>query len=192
MALPLSACKGPISDTELQEILSALLPKDAELNGYIWGDAFTTAAPDSSEGVEDSRTPIYEAVSNSPYGSVEAFKADIESVYTEEICTIIFEYAFENSDSGMSRFCDDVDDEGKTVGIRMDVTNNHEPYKLTTTAYISSARVKRSTSTMMDAEIDVTYLRESGAVSDTIVINLLNVEGVWKINSQTWIINAEQ
>ena len=193
LLLPLStSCalfKGPISDEQLREMLTELLPKDAELTGYIWGDSFTTAKQPEEDDY-DAYAPIYYAVSaDAPYKSVKALKSEVEKIYSSELTQIICEYAFESSDLVMSRFCDDVDDKGNVIGLRMDVTKNHKPYELTAVAIISTAKVKRSTNFMVEGTL--TIKAGKAQTEREMKIKLLKENDVWKIDSQTWLAGVE-
>ena len=181
--------KGPISDEELRGILTELLPQDALLNRCIWGEEIK---PNLTPEVDDENaySPIYYTVSSdSPFHSVEQMKKEVEAVYSSEISEIINEYAFESNDIAMSRFCDDVDDKGNVLDLRIDVTHNHNPYKLTTTAYISSAVVRRSTRYMIEAKIEFTS--GESQTRREMKIRLLKEGESWKIDSQTWISRVE-
>ncbi len=180
-----SLFKGPITDEELVEIVAPLLEKDALLSGYIWGNSFDTSSSPSEEDIE-ARTPIYYAVSlSSPYRSVEELRAAAEELYSADLMVIVNQYAFENSDTIMARFCDDVDDNGKVTGLRIDITHNHTPYNLTAVAYVNTAVVKRSTKTMIEGEIEITAgASERRSVME---IRLLKEGDAWKLDTQTWI-----
>ncbi len=197
LSILMSACscamfKGPASDEQLRELLRELLPKDANLNKFIWGDAFETAE-EVKENDKNSKSCVYYTVSaDAPYHSVESIKKDMEALYTAEICEIIYNYAFENSDITMARFCNEYEDEQNTKvkDLRIDVTANHQPYELTAKAMISTAVVIRSTNTIIEGEMSFTA-GEAGKVRK-MTVKLLNTDGSWKLDTQTWIVEVEE
>lgn len=185
VAASLVLLKGPIDNEEFIEIITPLLERDAELNGYIWGDAFDTAEELKDEDIKAS-VPVYYAVSSSsPYKNIEELRKAAEELYSKELMIIVDQYAFENNDQVMARFCDDVDDDGKVIGLRVDVTANHTPYNLTTVVYINTATVKRSTNNMIEGEIEITS--GSSGKRSTMEIRLLKEGDTWKLDTQTWI-----
>ena len=110
-------------------------------------------------------------------------------IYSAELASIIAEYAFENSDLGMSRFCDYRDEDGEVTDLQVDVTDKHEPYTLTAVADLDSVKVKRSTQTIIECELTV----ESGknATERTITVTLLYENDGWKFDSYNWIIGVK-
>jgi len=186
-ALPLlSGCalfKGPISDGEIREILGEILPGAAELNRCIWSDYPIPSGV--SEEDRKSTVSLYKTVeADFPYHDLDSFMADVQRYYTAEMSVIIAEYAFDNTDNSMARFCNLYDDNRKVIDLRVDVTENHPPFNLTASADISTARVKRSTGSIIDAEIETAT---ANGKTNTLTINLLKEEGAWKINSYNWI-----
>jgi hypothetical protein len=194
----LAGCGGPYSgkESEVGEILFPLLEKDAELNGYIWGDRFTTAESVSADD-EDSTSAIYYFVSDeSPYKSCEELRAAAKEIYSEDLMEIIENYAFENNDTVMSRFCDadadtdadktDETESGENAGktLKIDVSSLHPAYKLTAAVRLDSLKVTRSSSTVIECELE--YTAGSSDTVRTMTVKLLLEDGVWKLDTQTW------
>ncbi len=189
----LAGCGGPYSgrEDEVEKILLPLLEKDVGLNGYIWGDKFTTAGSVSAND-EKSTSAIYYFVSDeSPYRSCEELRAAAEEIYSEDLMKIIESYAFENNDTVMSRFCDGESDE--TDGeesekaektLKIDVSSLHPAYKLTAAVRKDSLKVKRSSSTVIECELE--YTAGSSDTLRKMTVRLLLEDGVWKLDTQTW------
>ncbi|MBO4355309.1 MAG: hypothetical protein J5850_00455, partial [Clostridia bacterium] len=74
-------------------------------------------------------------------------------------------------------------DSDDITDLQIDVTKNHPPYKLTTVADLSSLKVKRSTVTIIECELECTV----GQRSTTMVLRLIKEDGIWKIDSQNWL-----
>lgn len=188
-AIQLFSCAGPYGgkESEVKDILLALIDKDIELSSYIWGDGFDTMEYDSSK--EGSATPLYVRVSDdSPYHSCRELEAAAEEVYSTDLMKIIRGYAFENNDDVMSRFCDYTGSDGlgnekAIVDLQVDITKNHPPYKLVTVADISTLKVKRSTAMIIECELECTV----GSRESTMTVRLIKENGVWKIDSQNWL-----
>lgn len=188
--LTLPSCalfKGPVSDDDIKDIFREILPELAALNRCVWGDE---AIPDGvSEDDQKSTVCLYKTVkSDFPYHNLDDFMAAVRKYYSADMLVIISEYAFTNSDSTMARFCNEVDDKSNIVDLRVDVTQNHPPFDLSGVAKIDTAKVKRSTTSIIDAEIEVFY---AGGRTKTLTVNLLFEEDRWKINSYNWIAGVE-
>lgn len=184
LPLLLFSCKGPYSDEEAAAILSELLVKDAELNRYIYGDGFSTLEDPGEDA--DKTTTIYKRVNaDAPYHSVEALRAAIVEVYSEEIAADICTFAFENTDTVMARFCDFTQND-EVADLQIDVTQNHPPYKLSTVVYPSTVKVTRSSATIIEAEIE--YSNGADGEHRTMEVKLLKENDTWKLNTQTWAI----
>lgn len=184
LILPLSllSCQGPYSDEEAANILAELLEKDAELNRYVWGDGFSTLE-DPGDAAEDTSVVYYRVNADAPYHSVDALKAEVEALYTEEVRLIINAYAFENTEASMARFCDFYQND-EIADLQIDVTLNHPPYRLNTVIYPSTAKVTRSSATIIEAEIEYS----NGADGDrrTMDVRILKENDSWKLDTQTW------
>lgn len=181
--LTLTGCKGPIGDTEAVEILTPLLEKDVELNRYIWGDGFTTREDPGDDAKETDFCKYYRVNEDAPYHSTAELKAAILDVYSTLLSETICAYAFENNDETMARFCDFM--QNNEVGdLQIDVTLNHPPYSLDAVLYPATAVVKRSTTTIIEAEVEYS-IGEDGE-HHTMTVRLLKQDGKWKLDTHTW------
>ncbi len=177
--------KGPIEDNEFIDIITPLLEKDAALSGYIWGSSFETKETPKEEDLKAVASIYYTVASDAPYQSVQQLRDAALEIYSSELVNIIEQYAFENGETTMARFCDDYDDEGNVCGLRLDISSNHTPYSLTAVAYINTARVKRSTNNMIEGEIEITA--GSSQRKSTMELKLLKQDDIWKLDTQTWL-----
>lgn len=184
LILPMSlfSCAGPYSDDEAAEILGELLVKEAELNRYIYGDGFSTRE-DPGEDAEKTTSIYYRVNEDAPYHSVDELKAEITALYSEEITPIIYGYAFETTETIKARFCDFYQNDA-VADLQIDVTLNHPPYELKTVVYPSTAKVTRSSVTIIEAQIE--YSNGPDGEHRTMEIRLLNENDTWKLDTQTW------
>ena len=181
--------KGPISDEQAAEILGELLPETAILNTYIWGDAVKTAKTVDEED-ESSSVPVYYTVSSDcRYHNTDEFMDDVVKYYSIEMAEIISEYAFENSDTTRSRFCNLYDNDMNVIDMQVDVTKNHAPFELTAVALPQTAKVKRSTETIIEATM--TTLVGEDRKENEITIRLLYENDRWRIDTYNWIAAVE-
>ncbi len=178
----LGSCKGPYSDSEASELLVELLEKDAALNHYIWGDGFGTLT-DPGEDAEKTSCTYYRVNADAPYHSVEELKQAMAEIYSEELYAIVAAYAVENTENSMARFCDFYQNE-QVADLQVDVTMNHPPYELNTVIYPSTAKVSRSSATIIEAEVE--YTVGTNQERQTMKIRILKENGAWKLDSQTW------
>ena len=180
-----SLFKGPISDAEAAKILGELLPEAARLNTCIWGDAVKPGKAVDEED-EDSSVSVYYTVSaDCPYHNTDDFMDDVVKYYSAEMSAIISEYAFENSDTTRSRFCNLYDDKMNVIDMQVDVTRNHAPFELTAIALPETAKVKRSTETIIEATL--TTLVGEDRNENELTIRLLYENDRWRIDSYNWI-----
>ena len=179
----LTGCKGPVTDAEAIAIITPLLERDVELNRYVWGAGFSTReTPSEDEKVSDI-CEYYRVSEDAPYHSTAALKADIEEVYSTLLSAAIFDYAFNNTDDTMARFCDFKQD-NKIADLQMDVTLNHPAYKLDAVMYPSTIVVKRSTTTIIEAKLE--YSIGTNGERRTMDIRVLKQDGKWKLDTHTW------
>jgi len=180
------SCKGPVSDSELIEIITPLLEREAELCSYIYGDAFKTSQ-DPGDDVSSSFAKYYEVREDSKYRSIDALKEEINAVYTKETAEIISIFAFngytDESDGGASvtpRFA-----ETKDGILQIDVAR--EPYDMRGIIHASTAVVKRSSARMIRASVKFSRFSSDGR--ETVVKKTLELkmeDGVWRLDSQTF------
>ncbi|MBQ7325606.1 MAG: hypothetical protein IJW98_07670 [Clostridia bacterium] len=178
-----TGCKGPITDAQAVEILTPLLEKDAQLNLYIWGDGFTTRDDPGEDSNVIETCKYYRVSEDAPYHSVAELKAAIEEVYSQQLVPSIYAYAFENNNETMARFCDFKQND-QVADLQIDVTLNHPPYELATVFYPSTAVVKRSTTTIMEVEVE--FSNGEGGERQTATLRLLKQNDVWKLDTHTW------
>lgn len=179
----LGGCSGPYTDADAVEIMTPLLQQDAQLNRFIWGDGFSTReAPGEDANVTDN-CKYYRVNEDAPYHSVDEFKAAISAVYSTQLTEEIYQYAFENNNESMARFCD-FKQNGKVADLQIDVTANHPPYSLSAVFYPETAVVERSTATIIEATVE--YSIGKDGERQTATIRVLKQDGVWKLDTHTW------
>lgn len=179
----LTGCKGPITDAQAIEILTPLLEKDVVLNLYVWGDGFSTKDdPGDDKDVTDT-CKYYRVNEDAPYHSTAALRTDIEEVYSTLLAKAICEYAFENTGEAMARFCD-FKQNGGVGDLQIDVTLNHPPYDLDAVLYPETAVVKRSTTTIIEAELE--YSISKDGEHKIMTVRALKQDGKWKLDTHTW------
>lgn len=181
--LTFTGCKGPVTDAEAVDILIPLLEQDVELNRYVWGDGFTTREDPGEDAKATDSCKYYRVNEDAPYHSTNQLRAAIEDVYSTLLSVTICAYAFENNDESMARFCDFMQNDA--VGdLQIDVTLNHPPYELKTVLYPNTATVKRSTTTIIEAEVE--YSIGMDGAHEVMTIRLLKQNGKWKLDTHTW------
>ena len=182
-SLSLVGCKGPMTDADAVEILTPLLERDVELNRYVWGDGFTTReTPKEEEKISDI-CQYYRVSEDAPYHNTAALRADIEEVYSTILAAAICDYAFVNTGDTMARFCD-FKQNNQIADLQIDITLNHPPYKLDAVMYPDTAVVIRSTTTIIEAELE--YSIGKDGERKTMEIRVLKQDGKWKLDTHTW------
>lgn len=188
IAVLLTACGGPYKgrEAEVEAILRPLVEKEAALLRYLYGDGFTTLDPVSEEDANYTTTAKYYRVSgDSPYHSVDALKAAIKEIYSEDRAAEISSGLFEG---GFSRFSDyqvmGIGGEVLGTDLGIDVTLNHPPMELFTVVRPSAVTVKRSTASLIECEVDYTDSRNGS--KGTLLVTLIDEAGTWKLDSSTW------
>lgn len=179
----LAGCKGPFTNADAVSYLTPLLEKDAQLNHYIWGEGFSTREDPGADVNVTETSKYYRVNEDAPYHSVAQLKAAIEEVYSSQLISEIYAYAFENNNEVMARFCDFTQD-GKVADLQIDVTNNHPPYQLSAVFYPATAVVERSTATIIEAKVE--YSIGADGERQTTTVRLLKQDGVWKLDTHTW------
>lgn len=179
----ITGCAGPISDQQAIEILTPLLEKDVVLNQYVWGSGFSTREDPGGDIGVTTICKYHRVNEDAPYHSTAALRADIEEVYSTLLAAAICQYAFENTEDSMARFCDFIQD-NKVGDLQIDVTLNHPPYELDAVMYPDTIHVKRSTTTIIEAEIE--YSIGSDSARGTMIIRALLQDGKWKLDTHTW------
>lgn len=183
LLLTFAGCKGPYNDAQAVEILTPLLERDVELNRYVWGDGFTTRDDPGEDADATDTSKYYRVNEDAPYHSVEELKKAITDLYSTLLSETICAYAFENNEDTMARFCDFIQND-EVADLQIDVTLNHPPYPLKAVLYPSTAVVKRSTTTIIEAEVE--YSIGMDGERQTMTVRMLNQDNVWKLDTHTW------
>lgn len=175
---------GPYSDEEACEIIDALLIREADLNGYIYFDSFKTKE-DPGEDVNSSFQRYYLVHPDSKYTKLDQLKAEVDAIYTVEGRENVYEHAFTGIDDGESvsrpsRFFED--EEGLKINVAGDT------YTGRTLALLGSAKVKRSNSTHIRAEITTYRFNSEGdPIRHIKEIEVMLEDGAWKLMGQSLI-----
>lgn len=185
------SCKGPITDEMAKEIISPLLVKEAEINGYIYGDKFRTE-DDPGDDVNSSFAKYYRVAEDSKYKSIADLKAALSEVYTEKTVSVVCVYAFDGytdeEDGGASirpRF-----EEDEKGYLQIDVAK--DPYDMRGVIHPDTVRVIRSTNSLMRVKIDYSRFSKDGretVIEKTLELSLEN--GSWRLNTQTFAVKSE-
>ncbi len=188
LLISLTAC-GYYSNDEANEILDELLTREAELNRYIYGDAFKTEE-DPGDDVNASYQKYYKVASDSKYLTIASLMAEVDALIVSTSLEAIYEYAFEGlGDEDLSyppRFAED--SEG-----HLEINVADHMYSPRSVALLGSARVKRSNATHIQAEITLYRFDSEGnpiEVQKDVEIRVEN--GVWKLVNQTMIIGVTE
>lgn len=183
LLLTFAGCKGPYNDAQAVEILTPLLERDAELNRYVWGDGFTTRDDPGEDANATDTSKYYRVNEDAPYHSVEELKKAITDLYSTLLSETICAYAFESNNDVMARFCDFTQND-EVADLQIDVTLNHPPYPLQAVIYPSTAVVKRSTATIIEAEVE--YSIGVDGEHQIMTVRVLKQDEVWKLDTHTW------
>ena len=181
--VPLASC-GAYSDEEANEILDAILIREAELNGYIYFNSFKTKE-DPGDDVDSDFQKYYLVHPDSKYVTLASLMGEVDALYTVEGRENVYEHAFTGLDDGETvsrppRFFED--EEGLKINVAGD------KYSGRTLALLGSAKVKRSNATHIRAEI-TTYRfdSEGNPILHIKEVELLYEDGAWKLMGQTLI-----
>ncbi len=185
----LFASCGVYSDDETAEILDELLTREADLNGYIYGDSFETQE-DPGEDVNSPYQKYYTVHPDSKYVTLSALMNEVDALIASASREEIYAYAFDGVSDGESvssppRFAEDKD--GR---LQINVADNM--YAQMRTVYLlGSARALRSTKTHIKAEITVyRFDREGNPVEATKTVEIRQEDGVWKLLTQSMVIGV--
>ena len=181
-----SSCAPAYSDEEAINILAEVLAKDIELNKIIWGEGLSPEK-DAGEHVNDSTFYYTEVSMLSKYTSLDELKEAVKDTYTEELQAIVWQYAFgyeEIESDIIPRYS-----ENKDGFLMVNVAKaTLRKFDLTSVAYIGEAKVKRAKKDMIRIEVPFSA---DGKTFRERTIELHLVDGVWKLDTQTWCIDFQ-
>lgn len=173
------------TDEEANEIIDALLIREAELNAYVYGDAYETKE-DPGEDVNATTQRYYEVKEDSKYLTITSLKAAVDDLIVSTSREGIYGYAFDGTideyGSRPPRFREN------SVSKNIDINVADNDYKLTTVALLGSAKVSRSNETHIRADITVYRYKSDGSFEKgTKEVEIRKEDGVWKLIDQTMI-----
>ena len=173
------------TDEETNEIIDALLIREAELNAYVYGDAYETKE-DPGEDVNATTQRYYEVKEDSKYLTITSLKAAVDDLIVSTSREGIYGYAFDGTideyGSRPPRFREN------SVSKNIDINVADNDYKLTTVALLGSAKVSRSNETHIRADITVYRYKSDGSFEKgTKEVEIRKEDGVWKLIDQTMI-----
>lgn len=173
------------TDAEVNEIIDPLLIREAELNSYVYGDAFKTKE-DPGEDVNAETQRYYEVREDSKYLTITTLKQAIDDLIVSTSREGIYGYAFDGTSdeygSRPPRFREN--SESKNIDINV---ADHD-YTLSTVALLGSAKAVRSNKTHIRAEITVYRYKSDGSFEKATKEVEARIEnGVWKLIDQTMI-----
>ena len=182
--LSLVSC-NTYTDAQANEIINDLLIREAELNTYIYGDAFKTKE-DPGEDVDAESQRYYEVTEDSKYLTITTLKAAVDDLIVSTSREGIYGYAFDGtSDENGSkppRFREN------SISKNIDINVADNDFKLTTIALLNSAKVDRSNKTHIRATITVYRQKTDGSYEKgTKQVEIRMEDGVWKLINQTYI-----
>lgn len=173
------------TDAQANEIIDVLLVREAELNAYIYGDAFETKE-DPGEDVNAGTQRYYEVAEDSKYLTIASLKKAVDDLIVSTSRDGIYGYAFDGTNdeygSRPPRFKEN------SVSKNIDINVADNDYKLTTVALLGSAKVSRSNKTHIRADITVFRYKSDGSFTKgTKEVEIRMENGVWKLIDQTMI-----
>ena len=183
--LSLTACKGPIEDSEAREIAKELIEKEIILTAHVYGDAFQLSNPAEYDQHTDDTTFYYAKVSEkSVYTTQKQLEDAIDEIYTQNVAEEIKEFAFVGAPGAdgatiIARFYQPKDDDR----LKIDVTS-YGVYSLTAVVDVDSIAVKRSTKRMMEVTMNYTAGKSDTVREMTIMLRKENDD--WKLDARTF------
>lgn len=183
-----TACSA-YSDEEAGAIIDELLTREADLNGYIYGNSFKTAE-DPGEDVDSTYQKYYTVHPESKYLTLASLQKEVDSLFASAAREEIEDYAFNGISDGDSyssppRFAED-----KDGNLQINVAD-HMYEQMRTVALLGSTRVKRATATHIKAEITVIRYDKNGTPYEAKKdVELRQEEGEWRLLSQTMVIGV--
>ncbi|MBE6608358.1 MAG: hypothetical protein E7633_07365 [Ruminococcaceae bacterium] len=181
-----SACAPAYSEEEAREILAEVLAKDVELNRIIWGEGLPTEK-EPEEHVDDSTFYYMEVSMLSKYTSLDELKEAVKETYTDELLDIVWQSAFGYEDIEseiIPRYA-----QNKNGFLQVNVAKSTlRTFDLTSVAYIGESKLVRAKKDMIKIEIQTSSDGEN-FIERTLELYL--VDGVWKLDTQTWCIDFQ-
>lgn len=187
LPLTLSACTY-YSDEETAAIVDEVLTKEADLNRYIYLNAFQTEE-DPGDDVNSTYQHYYTVHPDSKYRTISALKDAVNEVIASVSREEIYAYAFDGlsseDNSVPPRFASDEDGY-----LQINVSDN--AYSQMRSVYrLGSAKAKRSNQTHIKAVITVIrYDKDGNPREAEKEVELLLEDGQWRLVSQTMIIGV--
>ena len=173
------------TDAEANEIINDLLIREAELNSYIYGNAFQTKE-DPGDDVNASTQRYYEVREDSKYLTIASLKKAVDDLIVSTSREGIYGYAFDGTNDEYGSRPPRFKENSTSKNIDINVADND--YKLTTVALLGSAKVSRSNKTHIRADITVYRYKSDGSFTKAIKEVEIRLEnGVWKLIDQTMI-----
>ena len=184
--ISLPSCAPAYTDEEAKNILSEVLARDIELNKIIWGEGLSPEK-DASEHVNDSTFYYMEVSMLSKYTSLDELKEAVKETYTEELQAILWQYAFgyEEIESDIIPRYSENKDGFLTVNV---AKASLRKFSVTSVAYLGDAKVKRAKKDMIRIEVPFST---DGKTFRKRTLELYLVDGVWKLDTQTWCIDFQ-
>jgi hypothetical protein len=123
----------------------------------------------------------------SKYTSLDELKEAVRDTYTEELQEILWQYAFgyEGIESDIIPRYSENKDGFLTVNVAKATLRK---FSVTSVAYLSDARVKRAKKDMIRIEVPFST---DGKTFRERTLELYLVDGVWKLDTQTWCIDFQ-
>lgn len=183
-----TAC-GPYSDAQANAILNELLTREADLNRYVYGDAFKTRE-DPGDDVDSPYQKYYKVAEDSKYLTLSSLMSEVDALIVSTSREEIYDYAFEGyEDENMSyppRFAESAD------GV-LEINVADHMYSPRTVALLGSAKVKRANETHIKANITVyRFDSEGNPIKATKTVDIRIENGEWKLVSQTMIVGVTE
>ncbi|MBQ5601189.1 MAG: hypothetical protein IIU77_00010 [Clostridia bacterium] len=184
--ISLSSCAPAYTDDEAKNILAEVLARDIELNKIIWGEGLSPEK-DPAEHENDSTFYYMEVSMLSKYTSLDELKEAVRDTYTEELQEILWQYAFgyEGIESDIIPRYSENKDGFLTVNVAKATLRK---FSVTSVAYLGDARVKRAKKDMIRIEVPFST---DGKTFRERTLELYLVDGVWKLDTQTWCIDFQ-
>ena len=173
------------TNAEACVIIDELLIREAELNSYIYGNAYKTKE-DPGDDVNAETQRYYEVTEDSKYLTITSLKAAVDDLIVSTSREGIYGYAFDGTTDEYGSRPPRFQENKTSKNIDINVADND--YKLTTIALLGSAKLKRSNETHIRAEITVYRYKSDGSfVKGTKEVEIRIEDGVWKLIDQTMI-----
>ena len=186
LVLSFSSCAPAYSEEEAREILAEVLAKDTQLNRIIWGEGLLTEK-EAGEHADDSTFYYMEVSMLSKYTSLDELKEAVKEAYTDELIDIVWQYAFGYEDVEseiIPRYA-----QNKNGYLQVNVAKaTLRSFDLKSVAYIGESKIVRAKDDMIKINIKVS---SDGKKFIEKTLELYLIDGVWKLDTQTWCIDFQ-